>query len=173
MQLLQPVDYDDDLPTPSQSGVIDVLTVLNANFFDDPSLLGWPVSLPIEIALKTAEPDDIRQAYNITHEQWESLHRNQQFIKAVADAREKAQEEGFSFRMKAQMQAEELLKTSWQLIHDKDTPANVKADLIKFTTRVAGYEPEKGAQAQLPGTGFAININFKQTDNTVTVNQES
>jgi hypothetical protein len=57
------------------------------------------------------------------------------------------------------MQAEGLLATSWSLIHNEDTPAAVKADLIKFTTRIAGYEPNPKSAAEM-GTAFQININM-------------
>jgi hypothetical protein len=44
--------------------------------------------------------------------------------------------------MKARLQAEEMLKTSWRMVQDKETPANVRADLIKATVRWAGLEPK-------------------------------
>jgi hypothetical protein len=55
-----------------------------------------------------------------------------------------------TFRIKARMQAEGLLQTSWHLIHNKDTPAAVKADLIKHTWKVAGVEPKETMAAITP-----------------------
>lgn len=125
----------------------------------DPANLGWPSTLPVEIALRMAPLPDIREAYGITWEEWEELRINPSFRKAVVDAQEKCQEEGFSFKTKARMQAEALLATSWKLIQDAATPAAVKADLIKFTTRVAGYDAPKGVAGE-GGGGFQININL-------------
>lgn len=137
------------------------LTILS-NKSTDPSTLGWPATLPLEIALKTAPLKEIRDSYGITDEEWEVLKNNEQFRQAILKCQEDAKEEGYSFRAKAKMQAEELLKTSWRLIHDPDTPANVKADLIKFTTRVAGLEPSPKANLSDQPT-FAININMGGT----------
>lgn len=125
----------------------------------DPASLGWPSTLPIEIALRVAPLAEIRAAYNIEWEEWEELRANPTFRKAVLDAQEKAQEDGFTYKTKARLQAEALLTTSWNLIQDASTPAAVKADLIKFTTRVAGYDVPKGVAGE-SGGGFQININL-------------
>lgn len=74
-------------------------------------------------------------------------------------------EEGTSFKLKARIQSEELLKTSWELIHGKDTPAVVKADLIKHTIRFAGLDASIEQKAQANGgnagsNNFQININL-------------
>jgi hypothetical protein len=62
-----------------------------------------------------------------------------------------------SFKLKARLQAEELLKTSWRLIHApaEEVPSSVKADLLKATMRWAGYDIKEQAVA---GGGNALNI---------------
>jgi hypothetical protein len=110
----------------------------------DPSTLGWPPFLPVELALGEDKPRVICEAYDIDREHFTALLKIPAFQKAILDAREMLSKEGMSFRIKARMQAEALLKTSWDLIHGQHTPANVKADLIKTTMRVAGYEPKEG-----------------------------
>lgn len=127
----------------------------------DPASLGWPSTLPVEIALRIAPLPAIRAAYNIEWDEWEELRANPAFRKAVLEAQEKAQEDGFTYKTKARLQAEALLATSWTLIHDVATPAAVKADLIKFTTRVAGYDAPKSAVEA--GGGFQIHINLGAT----------
>lgn len=124
----------------------------------DPAKLGFPAMLPIEIALKTAPLKDIFEAYGLTHSDYLKLKEDPVFLMAVKKAAEMAQKEGFSFRMKALMQAEELLKTSWTLIHSADTPASIKKDLILGTWRAAGV----AESAEKPGAGqaFQININL-------------
>lgn len=141
----------------SMNNNLQVLT----NDSTDPSSLGWPASLPLEIALKSAPLSEIRATYNISDEEWETLKNNEQFRKAVLKCEDDAKEDGFSFKTKSKIQAEALLATSWALIHNEDTPAAVKADLIKFTTRIAGYEPNpKAANAGDTTPSFQININM-------------
>jgi hypothetical protein len=69
--------------------------------------------------------------------------------------------EGMSFRLKARLQAEELLKTSWRLIHapTDEVPPSVKADLVKATMRWAGYDNKETAAGAV-NNGFNIQINL-------------
>lgn len=114
--------------------------------------------LPVELVLGEFKRKDIFEAYNITPDKWEELRHNPVFVRAVKDAKEQLSKEGASFRLKAKLQAEQLLATSWQLIHEKETPASVKADLIKHTMKVAGLEPKEGQTTS--GTNLQININL-------------
>jgi len=92
----------------------------------DPANLGFPAMLPVEIALKTAPLKDIFEAYGLTREDYDRLKEDPVFLLAVKKAAEMAKKEGFSFRMKALMQAEELLRLLRTLIHSADTPPQVK-----------------------------------------------
>jgi hypothetical protein len=114
--------------------------------------------LPVELALGDMPRKDILASYSVNKDKWERLRTNAVFVKAVRDAKEQLAKEGASFRIKAKMQAEQLLETSWRLIHDKYTPASVKADLIKYTTKVAGLEPKEGQITG--GNNLQININL-------------
>ena len=123
----------------------------------DPSILGFPVMLPVELALAEDTPQNICKAYAIDKATFAKILTNPVFQKAYIDAQKMLQQEGMSYRMKARMQAEELLKTSWLLIHSDLTPASVKADLIKHTAKVAGLEPKEGGAVAVP---LQININL-------------
>jgi hypothetical protein len=69
-------------------------------------------------------------------------------------------EDGMSVRLKARLQSEELLTTNWQMIHDPTVPPSVRADLSKFTFRVAGLA-DAPKEASGPATPtFAIQINM-------------
>lgn len=107
-----------------------------------PTDLIWPPTLPIELALKTADPATLQREYGYTDEDWAALRYNQVFLKDLASACELVRQEGMSFKLKAKMQSEELLKTSWRLIHAPmdQVPPSVKADLIKATARWAGFD---------------------------------
>ena len=137
------------------------LSVLDAGPASDPARLTWPVTLPLEIALGVPL-DDVRAIYSIDDETWENFKYNEIFRKEILAYQEKLTEGGYSYKTKAQVQAEGLLLTSWNLIHDKDTPAAVKADLIKFTARLAGYDSQQKNNALDAGSasGFTININM-------------
>lgn len=127
----------------------------------DPASIGWPPTLPVEIALKTAPMAEIRDAYGYSSEEWMRLKDDPGFLADLAAAVQMVKKEGMSFKLKARLQAEELLKTSWRLIHAPadEVPSSVKADLVKATMRWAGYDiKEQGAAAA--GTGFNIQINL-------------
>jgi len=82
------------------------------------------------------------------------------FLKKVESLRNEVRDKGLTFKMKARAQAEELLTTSWVLIHDPTTSPAVKADLIKSTVKWAGLEPKNDqATAEISG-GVKITINL-------------
>jgi len=125
----------------------------------DPSELGFPPMLPVELAMRSAPVPEICAAYDISKEQLTALANDPVFVQAFQSAKEMLQKDGMSFRLKARMQAEELLKKSWAMIHSDHTPTAVRADLIKSTVRWAGLEP-KGDGVGVGGSNFQININL-------------
>jgi len=131
----------------------------------DPARIGYPPTFPIELALRTSSTRMICEAYGISSEEWDRIRYEPLFLADLERAVELVKKEGMSFVLKAKLQAEELLKTSWRTIHDKDTPPNVKADLIKATMRWALYDNPKVAAVEGGGgnsvPGFAIQINFR------------
>ena len=82
------------------------------------------------------------------------------FLKKVEHYRGEVREKGLTFKLKARAQAEELLTTSWMLIHDPAVSPAVKADLIKSTVKWAGLEPVNNAQGEGAGGGVRITINL-------------
>lgn len=127
----------------------------------DPAMLGWPPTLPIEIALKTAPMDSIREAYGYSKEDWLALKYNSDFLVDLKTAIDMVKKEGMSFKLKAKLQAEELLKTSWRLIHSgSETPPSVKADLLKATMRWAGYDAKEALPGNANQTALNIQINL-------------
>lgn len=139
----------------------DLATIKNYSPGRNPAELGWPPTLPIEIALKTAPMTDIRVAYGYSADEWAALKDNPEFLADLAAAVQMVKEEGMSFKLKARLMAEELLKTSWRLIHAPidEVPSSVKADLIKATARWAGYDAKDSAAAG-PGNQLNIQINL-------------
>lgn len=142
---------------------MNALTTTSVKDYDpgrDPAELGWPPTLPIEIALKTAPLEDIRVEYGYSPAEWLALRDNPQFLKDLTAALAMVREEGMSFKLKARLQAEELLKSSWRLIHapKEEVPSSVRADLIKATMRWAGYDAKENTGGG--GNQLAIQINL-------------
>jgi hypothetical protein len=124
----------------------------------DPARLSFPPSLPIELAMREQPVRDICESYNITRDHYEALCENSRFVKAIESAISMLEKDGFTFRAKAGLQAENVISTSYGMIQDPRTPANVRADLIKATVKWAGYEPKDTGGAG--GNNFQININL-------------
>lgn len=82
------------------------------------------------------------------------------FLKKVEHYRGEVRDKGLTFKLKARAQAEELLTTSWLLIHDPAVSPAVKADLIKSTVKWAGLEPKNEVTADTGGGGVRITINL-------------
>jgi len=124
----------------------------------DPSVLGFPPTLPIELALGDSPAQEICAAYGIPRARFEELCALPAFQKAYADAAEALAKEGMSFKVKARLQSEALLKKSWDMIHDPQVASNVKADLIKSTWRVAGFEPKSSDVAPTAQLNIQLNL---------------
>ena len=82
------------------------------------------------------------------------------FLKKVEAYREEVHTKGLTFKVKARAQAEELLRTSWLLIHDPIVSPAVKADLIKSTVKWAGLDTTPANEAQNAAGGVTITINL-------------
>lgn len=126
----------------------------------DPSKVAWPSTLPLELALKTASPKELKEHYGFTDEEWDALRENPVFVTDLAEKCDLVKQEGMSFKLKCQLQSEALLETNWKLIHapTSEVPAASKVKLMEATWRMAGFDRKDGILP--PGSGFAIQINF-------------
>lgn len=119
----------------------------------DPTELGFPPSLPLELAASTGSVKEICESYGIDKDRWTALRANPVFQRACSEALAVIQSEGGSFKAKARSMAEALLPRMFKLAtHDdmETVPAGVQADLIKAAIRVAGLDAsidQKGAAA--------------------------
>lgn len=138
---------------------------------DEPQLLEsrWSAHLALDVALMLENggltKDEILQRHSLSDDRLADMCKDVVFLRAVKNLREEVREKGLTFRMKARAQAEELLTTSWILIHSPDVSASVKADLIKSTVKWGGLEPKPDSSADLAGLtggGVTININLDQ-----------
>lgn len=124
----------------------------------DPSLLGYPPMLPVELALRVDTPAKICAIYGISREEFGVIIGHPVFIKAYQEAIESLKVDGMSFKLKAKMQAEDYLRTAYAMIKDANTSDAVRADLLKATVRWAGYEAKAVDVGQ--GNSFNIQINL-------------
>jgi hypothetical protein len=129
-----------------------------------PDVTKWTNRLAFDLALRLEnsgeELDEILDRHHITAFDLLKFNKDPVFLRKVSDFRTEIREKGVTFRMKARAQAEELLTTSWTLIHSPDVSPAVKADLIKSTVKWAGLEPKGDIAADTGGNGVKITINL-------------
>lgn len=131
----------------------------------DPTGLVWPPTLPIELALKTASPAELRVEYGFTDEEWDALRRNPVFLADLAQACELVRQEGMSFKLKAKLIAEENLAQVFKMVREShdDVPPAVKGKLIELTARWAGFDPRtlpEGGAGPVNANTLQIQINL-------------
>ena len=94
----------------------------------------WSDRLAFDIALMLEGSgesiDEVRTRHNISASAIIDFNKDKVFLKKVESYRNEIKEKGMTFKLKARAQAEELLITSWALIHSPETSSAVKADLI-------------------------------------------
>lgn len=144
---------------PYQCGTMANIALPNTQPID-PSEIGWPPTLPLELALKQAPVKDICLSYGLGKSDWDRLRNDENFIRALEEATNMLQQEGASFKAKLRAQAEGILPQNWALIHGAEdkVPANVKAQLIMFTIRAAGLDASIEQKAKAAGIQNNANI---------------
>jgi hypothetical protein len=127
-------------------------------------LTKWTDRLTFDIALclegSGETLDEIKDRHRIDANDLLVFNQDKVFLKRVEIYREEIREKGLTFRLKARAQAEELLTTSYMLIHDPSVSPAVKADLIKSTVKWAGLEPKGTEDNSAAGGGVKIMINL-------------
>lgn len=119
----------------------------------------WSMQLAVDVALGSPF-DTVLETYQLQYHEYERILEDPVFCARVAEIKKELQKNGASFRLKAQLQAEELLKTSFLMIHNPDTPSSVRAQLIRDTVRWATWDNPPPAGGTGVGSGFSININL-------------
>jgi hypothetical protein len=112
-----------------------------------------------EVALGIDQPERVIAKYGYGEDETQALMLNPAFALTVAKYKEEVTASGISFKLKAKIQAEDLLSHSYLIATDPEAPMAVRADLIKWTTRVAGLEPKEDKGGGQTG-GFTLNISF-------------
>jgi hypothetical protein len=130
--------------------------------------LAFDVALLLEGSGETLQ--EVIARHNISTSDMLIHNSDPVFLKKVEHYRGEVRDKGMTFRLKARAQAEELLTTSWLLIHDPAVSPTVKADLIKSTVKWAGLEPKNDPVIDGNGGGgvrITINLGGQQHDTRV------
>ena len=123
--------------------------------------LAFDIALTLEGSGETLQ--EVMTRHNITANDILTFNADPIFLKKVEHYREEVREKGLTFKLKARAQAEELLTTSWMLIHDQAVSPAVKADLIKSTVKWGGLEPKNVETDVGANGGVRITINLGST----------
>lgn len=132
--------------------------------------LAFDIALMLEGSGETV--DEVKQRHKVSGQDISGYKNDPVFMKRVSAYRDDIKEKGLTFKLKARAQAEELLTTSWTLIHNPDVSAAVKADLIKSTVKWAGLETKADDGDAGAAGGVKITINLGGQDKTMTVDHE-
>lgn len=120
--------------------------------------LAFDVALTLEGSGETLQ--EVMARHNISANDILTFNADPVFLKKVEGYRNEVRDKGLTFKLKARAQAEELLTTSWLLIHDPAVSPAVKADLIKSTVKWAGLEPKDAGPQENTSGGVKITINL-------------
>jgi len=120
--------------------------------------LAFDVALTLEGSGETMQ--EVMGRHSLSASELLQFRQDPVFLKKVEHYRDEVREKGMTFRLKARAQAEELLTTSYLLIHDPGVSPSVKADLIKSTVKWAGLEPKNDDNSEGSAGGVRITINL-------------
>jgi len=134
--------------------------------------LAFDVALMLEGSGETL--DEVKNRHNVTPDDILIFNKDPVFLKQVNSYRDDIKEKGMTFKLKARAQAEELLTTSWTLIHSPEVSPAVKADLIKSTVKWGGLEPKNdtAVEGQSGGVKITINLGGQEHHATAVIDQE-
>jgi hypothetical protein len=108
----------------------------------------------------------------LTEHEFELLCDDHLFKRKVREFAKELVENGSSFALKAQVQAEELLKTNYRIAKDPDTPPAVAVQAINSVVRWAGFDkrPDAGGDdvSNRPKISISISLGNTPAANTST-----
>jgi len=134
--------------------------------------LAFDIALMLEGSGETL--DELKERHSVSADDVLVFNKDPVFLKQVNSYRDDIKEKGMTFKLKARAQAEELLTTSWTLIHSPEVSPAVKADLIKSTVKWGGLEPKNDTaiEGQSGGVKITINLGGQEHIATATIDQE-
>jgi hypothetical protein len=160
----------DELPDPSES---PAALRQAARLEDVPAIYRKTYErLAVELALDVDDAEAIFARYNYTVEQAADLMESAAFVALLQIATKETRESGVGFRTKAKLIAGELLPYAVDIATDPLQSAAVRADMIKWSAKIAGFEPKEGKEDGKGGSGLTLSITFAgQAPQTVVASQ--
>jgi hypothetical protein len=120
-----------------------------------------PARAALEIAEGTRSPHQVLTSYGFTDDQIEWLLEYEPFTREVERCREDLRINGYTFRAKARLLAEEHLATAHRMISDPEAPHAVRADMVKWLTKMGGLEPKEAKGEDAQAITVTINLGDK------------
>lgn len=131
--------------------------------------------LALAIARNTVGPNNplpsVLAAQAVTQSEYDLIKTNPTFQKYVAGYTKDLTENGFSFAAKAQVLAEDLLPTAYQLVKDPDVAGPARVKMLENLVEWAGLKPKVAVNQTGGGTGFSIVINVPSAGIAMQANQ--
>ena len=140
----------DEGPTRQQTRMLDVPELYRKNH----------ERLAVELALKVEDAEDIFARYGYTPDEAATLLESPVFLHLLEQTAKELLETGVSFRTKAKLLANELLPYASEIATDPMQSAAVRASLITWSAKVAGFEPKETKDDVKVGGGLTLSITF-------------
>lgn len=119
----------------------------------------WSMRLVMDVALGTST-DSILEAHDLQMHQFERIMQIPTFVLQVKDLRKKLEEEGASFKLKCQLQADFYLAKVHEKIMDPSTDEKVFTRLVEDVVRWGGLDAPQPVNGQGALGGFSISISL-------------
>ena len=116
--------------------------------------------LACELAMAPEDVESTFANYGYSIDEGAVLLENKAFLMILERVKRELHETGLSFRAKARAISEELLPYALEMASDSHCPSAVRADLIKWSAKVAGNEPKEKVDDGKMGGGLVLSITF-------------
>jgi hypothetical protein len=125
--------------------------------------LDIPPQLVLECAAGLEDPAVVADRFGFRGDAWERLAQWPPFITAVQAQRAEFERNGYTFRMKAQLMAEEVMGQMFKQAVGTDTTILQKLSVFNSLVDVAGLKAQKKEESAGQAAKFSITINIPQS----------
>jgi hypothetical protein len=159
---------NDEFSVPSDSQIGGEVVPASAYTRQEERLAGVPEiyktkheRLACELALRMEEPAVVFQAYGYDVDAAAALMESPSFTALLDRIGTEVRENGLAFKSKMKAVAEDLIPHAYDMATDPLCSSAVRADIIKWSAKMAGFEPAPQKSGELPGAGgFSLSITF-------------
>jgi hypothetical protein len=122
----------------------------------------WTASFAADVAIGEDDYPATCARHGVSAAEWEVLSQDAEFTSTVEAIRFALRRDGAAFKIKSRLFAERLLEQFGAMIYDEGTPATVRADLMKYSVKMAGLDASADQRtAAATGPPLQININLR------------